>query len=132
MEQQEKQVDLRPAVQAAIGRAVAMGDVPDEVIQELVARLTDVHSRFPIRWLDICNYGTCVDYFVKPDELAELVGYVFGSDLSIRKVEVFPWGIPPFTDLVQVRFEHQDELAQFVKASGRRQLFDGDPDGSPA
>src|SRR5215207_3606084 len=85
--------ELRKAVHRAISRAVARGRIPDEVIENVVGRLSDVHQKFPIRGVDVCVYGICIDHFVEPAELPSLVDQVVGTS-PFRKLEVFPWGIP--------------------------------------
>lgn len=107
--------ELRPVVQAALGRAVARREVPDKVIDSIVKRLSDVHGRTPIAWIDVCVYGICIDHYVEPAQVPEVVNDIFKTRFPIRKLELFPWGIFD-PDIVQIRVEHRfDELAPFIE-----------------
>src|SRR5829696_7650108 len=97
------EADLRPTVQAALSRAIARRDVPDEVIDSVVRTLTDLHMKYPIRWIDVCVYGICIDQFIEPDRFPELIADLIHSG-PIRKIDLFPWGIIN-PDLIQVHIE---------------------------
>ncbi|HUG49157.1 MAG TPA: hypothetical protein VMP67_12180 [Candidatus Limnocylindria bacterium] len=97
----------------ALARSVAQRDVPDEVIKSVSGKIAKIRPRAPIRKLDICAYGICLDYFVSPQEWREvLFGLLDGP--RVRGFRVFPWGIL-VDDLFQIRVEHQmEELAPYV------------------
>lgn len=88
-------------VRAALARAVAEHQIPDEAI-ELAAKQIAA-SKHQIRGLDVCAYGICIDYFINNDEweniLTDLIRVEGGR---VRGIEVFPWGIP-WPDILHVR-----------------------------
>lgn len=107
--------DLRPVLQAALSRAVAGRDIPDDVVEKVLGRLATINATYPIRWVDVCVYGICIDHFVEPAELPRLVTDVIKT-WPVRKFEYFPWGIFD-PDLIHVHIEHRfDELAPFIEA----------------
>lgn len=107
--------ELRPVVQAALGRAVARREIPDKVIDSVVSRLSEIHARTPIRWIDVCVYGICIDHYVEPAQLPDVLTDIIKTRVPIRKLELFPWGIFD-PDIYQVRVEHRfDELAPFIE-----------------
>lgn len=94
----------------ALARAVASRKVSDAAITAVAERLAK--AKLPIRGIDICAYGICIDYFFTDERwakiLPDLVNMKGGRAHSIT---VFPWGIPR-PDLFRVRVEHQfEELA---------------------
>jgi hypothetical protein len=88
-------------VRAALARAVAERKIPDDVIDLAAKQIAT--AQHPIRGLDICAYGICIDYFLDGKDwwriLPELVQIEGGY---LRGIEVFPWGIP-FPDIFRVR-----------------------------
>lgn len=88
-------------VRAALTRAVAERKIPDDVIDLAAKQIAT--AKHPIRGLDICAYGICIDYFLDGSDwwrtLPELVQIDGGY---LRGIEVFPWGIP-FPDIFRVR-----------------------------
>jgi hypothetical protein len=104
-------------VHAALSRAVARREIPDDVVELVLKRLTAVHTKYPIRWIDVCVYGICIDHFVQPAEFPKLVGDIVKMG-PVRKLEYFPWGIID-PDIIQVHVEHRfDELAPFIEGKG--------------
>lgn len=98
-------------IRAALARAVASHEVPDELIDMTAKQLTDV--KYQIRGLDVCAYGICIDYFLSDRDwwqaLPELIRVDAGQ---VKGIEIFPWGIP-WPDLVHVRVTQSlDALAQ--------------------
>lgn len=99
----------------ALARSVAQREVPDDVIRAVSGKVAKLQRRVPIRKLDICAYGICLDYFVTPDEWRDVLFGVLDGP-RVRGIRVFPWGIP-VDDLFQIRVEHQmEELAPYVGA----------------
>lgn len=88
-------------VRVALARAVAERKIPDDVIDLAAKQIAT--TQHPIRGLDICAYGICIDYFLDSKDwwriLPELVQIEGGY---LRGIEVFPWGIP-FPDIFRVR-----------------------------
>lgn len=105
-------------VRIALARAVASRQVPDKAINAVAKRL--IATKLPIRRIDICTYGICIDYFFTDDRWATAVKdlvKVGGAD--IRQITVFPWGIP-FPDIFRVRVEQQfEELGALGEGPGR-------------
>lgn len=103
------------ALRLAAARAVAGHAVPDEVLASVSKRLSALPIADAIRRLDICTYGICVDYFVEPERWRDFLGELFDTDLRIRKLDSFPWGIIR-DDLLQVRVQYEmDELASVAQ-----------------
>lgn len=103
------------ALRLAAARAVAGHSVPDDVLQSVGKRLSGLPIADAIRRLDICSYGICVDYFVEPERWRDFLGEIFDTDLRIRGLDSFPWGIIR-DDLVQVRVQYEmEELAQVAQ-----------------
>ena len=105
--------DLHIVVSAALSRAVARREIPDDIVAGVVKRISGIHRQNPISWIDVCVYGICIDYFVEPPRLSKVITELLKVG-PVRKFELFPWGIIT-TDLLQVRVEHRfDELAPFI------------------
>jgi hypothetical protein len=89
------------AVRTALARAVATRQVPDEVIDLMTKQLTA--AKLPIRGIDICTYGICIDFIIDDMEWWRKLPDVTVLDgATLKNLEVFPWGIP-FPDIVHVR-----------------------------
>lgn len=97
-----------------LAHKVAVREIPDEVIQSVARELHAINERSPIRWLDVCAHGICIDHFVLPGDFPDIIKGVFEADHPIRRIKGFPWGIID-PDLIQVTVEHQfDQLAEFT------------------
>jgi hypothetical protein len=88
-------------IRTALARAVAQRQVPDDTIDKMASQIAG--ARFPIRKIDICTMGICIDYFLEGDQwwtkLPELINIEGGE---LQGIEIFPYGIP-FPDLHHVR-----------------------------
>ena len=104
-------------IRIALAHAIASRQVSDKSINAVAKRLAA--TKLPIRRIDICPYGICIDYFFNDDRWAKALGdlvKVNGAD--IRQITVFPWGIPT-PDIFRVRVEQQfDELANVAGGPG--------------
>jgi hypothetical protein len=98
-------------VRAALARAVATRGVSDKAIDGAAKRLASI--KYPIRRIDICAYGICLDYVFDRVDWGILDDLVEVEDAIVRGVEVFPLGIP-VPDLLHVRVTH--ELNEFPRA----------------
>lgn len=106
------------AIREALAMAVASRQVPDDVVRGVAKRLADL-PQLPAR-IDVCSRGICIDVFHRGDDdwTAPLKAFSdrYWSE-RIRKIDLFPWGIP-FPDLLQMRVQLQfDELAPFMDAT---------------
>ena len=92
-------------VHLALARAVAQRKIPDNTIKKLAAQLGT--ARTPIRRIDVCAYGICIDYFLTIDEIwKELPELLKVGEGRVRGIEIFPWGIIN-PDLFHVHIEHE-------------------------
>ena len=104
-------------IRVALARAIASRQVPDKAINAVAQRLAA--TKLPIRRIDICTYGICIDYFFTDDRWAKVLPeLVRANGADIRQITVFPWGIP-FPDIFRVRVEQQfEELAALAEGPG--------------
>ena len=87
----------------AIARAVASRKITDDAISAVAKKLSAI--KHPIRGIDVCTHGICIDYFFSGDEwLKALPELVRAKDSRVYGVEIFPWGIP-FPDIYRVRVQ---------------------------
>ncbi len=92
-------------VYQALARAVAEKKIPDDVVQKIAGQIAGVEH--PIRRIDVCAYGICIDYFVTVDELWKVLpNLITIPDARLHGIEIFPWGIIN-PDLFQVHVEHE-------------------------
>lgn len=94
-------------VSKALARAVASRKIPNAQVEIAANRLAE--CKYPIRGIDICVYGICLDYFIDDREwwnvLPDLVDVGGGR---VGRIEVFPYGIID-PDLFHVRISHDIE-----------------------
>ena len=97
-------------IRVALARAVATRKVSDAVVASVADRLAA--TKLPIRGIDVCAYGICIDYFFTDDRWAKVLPEMLKAKGShVHSITVFPWGIP-WPDLFRVRVEQEfDELA---------------------
>lgn len=101
-------------VRMAIGRAVAGRQLPDASITALAKKLTS--TKFPIRSIDVCTHGICIDYVFHDDRWAQAIKEIVAmKGVGIHSITVFPWGIP-VPDIFRVRVEHLVDGAANVKS----------------
>lgn len=94
-------------IRMALARAVASRKVPDDAIAAVADRLA--RHKLPIRGIDICAYGICIDYFFTDDRWSRVLPEILKLKGShVHSITVFPWGIP-VPDLFRVRVEQQFE-----------------------
>ena len=87
----------------AIARAVASRKITDDAITAVAKKLSAI--KHPIRGIDVCTHGICIDYFFTGEEwLKALPELVRAKDSRVYGVEIFPWGIP-FPDIYRVRVQ---------------------------
>jgi hypothetical protein len=87
----------------ALARAVAGRKISDDAIATVAKKLSA--SKHPIRGIDNCVYGICIDYFFNGDEWTKTLPELIRSkDARVYGIEVFPWGIP-FPDIYRVRVQ---------------------------
>jgi hypothetical protein len=93
----------------ALARAVAGRKISDDAIAAVAKKLSAVKQ--PIRGIDNCVYGICIDYFFSSDEWVRVLPELIRSkDGRVHGVEIFPWGIP-VPDIYRVRV--QQDFAEF-------------------
>lgn len=97
------------SVRTALARRVAAYKITDDVI-DLAAKQIAA-AKHPIRGIDVCTHGICLDYFIEGGEwwhtLPELMEIEGGQ---VKGIEIFPWGIIN-PDIFQVRvIQHMDAL----------------------
>jgi hypothetical protein len=87
----------------ALARAVAGRKISDDAIAAVAKKLAA--TKQPIRGIDNCVYGICIDYFFTGDEWIRVLPELIKSKESkVYGVEMFPWGIP-FPDIYRVRVQ---------------------------
>ncbi|NJM40341.1 MAG: hypothetical protein HC853_06030 [Anaerolineae bacterium] len=83
--------DLR-SVRTALARALADRKIADDVVDIAAKQLAA--AKQPIRRIDVCTYGICIDFFIDSKEwwkiLPEMIELEGGQ---LKGIEVFPWGI---------------------------------------
>lgn len=94
----------------ALARAVAARKIPDDAITAVAKKLSA--SKYPIRGIDVCIYGICIDYFFDSDQFVKaLPELVRVKDARVYGIEAFPWGIP-WPDIYRVRVQQEfNEIA---------------------
>jgi hypothetical protein len=102
---------------SALARAVTACEVSDDDVKLVAEHIVTLSGISPIRRLDICAYGICIDYLIEPDRGAEILNDLMKLRLPVRTIEWFPWGVfPDRDDLTQVHAEIVvDQLAAKVK-----------------
>jgi hypothetical protein len=89
------------SVRMALARALANHTISDDVIDIAADQIASIQH--PIRGLDVCAYGICIDFFLEDQEwwriLPELIDVKGGR---LTGIEIFPWGIIN-PDLLHVR-----------------------------
>ena len=94
-------------VRMALARALASHNVTDAVIDNAAKQLATLPH--PIRGIDICQFGICIDMFFEgKDWLKSLQTLVGAPGINWSKLEVFPFGIVN-PDLVHVRMGQQHD-----------------------
>ncbi len=99
------------AVAHALARAVATREVDKKAIAVAAKRLD---YGIPIRGIDPCIYGICLDFVVDRNELDDLLGQVL-KQVELGPIKVFPWGIP-IPDIFHVQIEQ--DLAEIPRGFG--------------
>ena len=77
------------AVRYALATAVAGRKVSDAKINRVAEQIAE--ANFQISAIDICVYGICIDYFMKPNAFS--LERLRVNEGIMRKLEVFPYGI---------------------------------------
>jgi hypothetical protein len=93
--------DLR----VALARAVVGRKVEADAVERIAKRLSELDHK--VRGVNPCIYGICLDYFVERPEIDALLKESLSVG-RVRKLEVFPWGIPRI-DVFRVQVEQQFE-----------------------
>ena len=96
-------------VAIALADAVASRRVSKDDVNKAAERLAEINPA--IRRIEICKYGICIDYLMKPAELRKNVTDMWNSPAGlVRNLEIFPYGIVE-PDLFNVRAAlEMDEL----------------------
>jgi hypothetical protein len=114
MAEKTRGTDMEGAVRLALARRVAERDVPDEIVGSVVDRISSFHEEVPVRRLDICAYGICLDYFIDVGDWPDRILRLLDLGSPFRKFEIFPYGIL-VDDLLHVHIEHRfDELVPYT------------------
>lgn len=97
----------------ALARAVAGRKVPREVVEQVSNKLAK--SKIPIKAIDICTHGICLDYVVNDKNWWETIPKLTEIEGSrIRGIRLFPWGIP-VEDIFHIQVDHEiEEFAPFM------------------
>lgn len=105
-------------IRLALARAVAGRKISDDAIAAVAKKLAA--GKQPIRGIDHCVYGICIDYFFDSDEwVRALPELVRSKDARIHGIEIFPWGIPvPDIYRVRVQQDFPELVAQGVRQAG--------------
>ena len=105
-------------LQMALARAVASRKVPDNVVAKIAKKIST--SKLPIKGIDICVYGICIDYVIDDEKWWKFVPDLMAIPESrIRGLRVFPWGIPA-PDVFHVQIEHEfEELGPYLEGPAR-------------
>ena len=91
----------------------------DVIIREGLMWRVDVvklaATKLPIRGIDVCAFGICIDYFFNDDRWQKALPEMLNLKGSrVHQITMFPWGIP-WPDLFRVRVEHD-----FAELAGGR------------
>jgi len=86
----EKTMNENIELASALAKRLARGDVNDELVLAATKRATAVATE-PID-ARICQYGICLDYYVKRDDLSGLIETI-GKSNEIGGIKIFPKGI---------------------------------------
>lgn len=101
-------------VRMALARALANHSISDEAINIAADQIASIQH--PIRGLDVCAYGLCIDFFLDGEEwwriLPELIRVKGGRLMSI---EIFPWGIFD-PDFIHIRVGQNLDVLPQVRA----------------
>jgi hypothetical protein len=88
-------------VRLALAKALADHRVEDAAIEAAAKHLVALPQ--PIRGIDVCAYGICIDVFLDGKDWQESLQKLLGSGgQAWRKLEVFPYGIP-YPDIIHVQ-----------------------------
>ena len=103
-------------VRLVLARALARHEIADDVIDMAANQIAAVEH--PIRGLDVCAHGICIDYFLEGKEwwriLPKLI-VVEGSRL--KGIEIFPWGIID-PDIIHVRVTQSLDVMPHIHGLG--------------
>ena len=92
-------------VRMALARAVAQRRVEDRIIDEVAQQIA--LAKYPIRGINVCERGICIDYICDGNDWKDTVGTVVDLEgARLRGVEVFPWGIIN-PDILHIRVTHE-------------------------
>lgn len=99
-----------------LARKLAGFDVQDQAIDKAASLISDM--KYPIKRLDICAQGLCLDYFLKREDLVPALSSFVDSG-TIRDIKVFPYGIL-IEDLYHVRLTKEFEgILPVIPSPGR-------------
>ena len=87
-------------IKRALASAVANRQVDDAKVDDAAGKLAQLGH--PIRRIDICERGICLDFLLEPGELDKLPELIKVNGGVLGGVEVFPFGIIN-PDMFQVR-----------------------------
>ena len=88
-------------VRMALARALADRTIGDEVIDMAAEQIATIEH--PIRGLDVCAYGICIDFFLDDKEWWQILPRLISvNGARLKGIEIFPWGIIN-PDLIHVR-----------------------------
>lgn len=97
-------------IRAALARAIANRRVPESAVEEVANQIATL--KHPIRGIDVCERGICIDYFVDSGDWQQAVSEITPLEGGrLRGIEIFPWGII-IDDLVQIRVIQQFEAIE--------------------
>ncbi len=96
------------AVRSALARAIAERQVPDDVVDLAAKQIANY--KHPIRGIDVCTVGICIDYIVEAKDWESVLPDIISiPNGKLEKIEVFPWGIVQ-PDLFQVKVSQDLDL----------------------
>lgn len=97
-------------IRKALVQAIAERKVADEVVDMIAGQIT--LAKHPIRGIDVCTYGFCIDYFFEGDELLHSLPDLIDVEIGqFKGLEIFPWGIVT-PDLFRVRVTHSFDMSR--------------------
>jgi hypothetical protein len=80
------------SVRLALANALADFKVDDSVIESAAKQLAQLPV--PIRKIDICQFGICLDFFLEGEEWQQsLQSLLQINGGGLQKIEIFPYGI---------------------------------------